>query len=199
MALVKEIKKNSSHTTVKFTIEEQESPSTSSILLLGDFNNWQTNSSASQMKKQGNTFVKNIKLENGKRYEFRYLSEDKGWFNDSAADAYTASPFEGIENGVVDLSAIPTKKKVTKKAKKDDLKKIEGVGPKLSSILIENGIDTFEKLSNTSISVLEGIIKEAGPRFRMHKPGTWPQQAKLAQDGKWEELKQLQEMLDGGK
>ncbi|WP_298485810.1 hypothetical protein [uncultured Maribacter sp.] len=199
MALVKEIKKNSSHTTVKFTIEEQEAPSTSSILLLGDFNNWQTNSSASQMKKEGNTFVKNIKLENGKRYEFRYLSEDNGWFNDSEADAYTASPFEGIENGVVDLSAIPTKKKVAKEVQKDDLKKIEGVGPKLSSILIENGIDTFEKLSNTSISVLEGIIKEAGPRFRMHKPGTWPQQAKLAKDGKWEELKQLQEILDGGK
>lgn len=199
MALVKEIKKNSSYTTVKFTIGEQEAPSASSVLLLGDFNDWQRNNSTSQMKKEGNTFVKNVKLENGKRYEFRYLSEDNGWFNDSAADAYTASPFEGIENGVVDLSAIPTKKKAVKKVKKDDLKKIEGVGPKLSSILIENGIETFEKLSNAPIFILEGIIKEAGPRFRMHKPGTWPQQAKLAQDGKWEELKQLQDMLDGGK
>ncbi|RKR13009.1 hypothetical protein CLV91_1723 [Maribacter vaceletii] len=199
MALAKEIKKNSSYTTVKFIIEEHEAPSSSSILLLGDFNDWQTNSSASQMKKEGNTFVKNVKLENGKRYEFRYLSENKGWFNDSAADGYTSSPFEGIENSVVDLSTVPVKKKAVKKVKKDDLKKIEGVGTKLSSILIENGIETFKKLSNTSVSVLETIIKEAGPRYRMHKPGSWPEQAKLAQDGKWEELKQLQDILDGGK
>jgi hypothetical protein len=33
----------------------------------------------------------------------------------------------------------------------------------------------------------------------MHNPGTWPKQAKLAADGKWEELETLQKQLKGGK
>ena len=33
----------------------------------------------------------------------------------------------------------------------------------------------------------------------MHVPDTWPQQAQLATDGKWDELKVLQDKLDGGR
>jgi len=33
----------------------------------------------------------------------------------------------------------------------------------------------------------------------MHKPDTWPSQSKLAAEGKWQELKDLQDRLDGGK
>ncbi|PWK24858.1 putative flap endonuclease-1-like 5' DNA nuclease [Maribacter polysiphoniae] len=209
MALTKQTK--GSQTEVTFTIAEHEAPSTAPILLLGDFNDWQTNDSSCQMEKEGNTYVKRIKLKNGKRYEYRYLSEDKGWFNDHAADAYVPSPYEGIDNGVVDLTTVGEKKKVVKKAvkktvkkpvkkaKKDDLKKIEGIGPKIASILTEKGIGTFKKLSATSAAKLEGILKEAGPRYTMHKPGSWPKQAKLADQGKWAELKKLQDKLDGGK
>ena len=219
MALKKQIKDKGANTLVTFTIGENEAPSSSNVLLLGDFNNWQSNDSTFQMEKKGNTYVKSIKLENGKRYEFRYLSDDKGWFNDHAADDYVPSPYSGIQNSVVDLSVIPQKEKpikktVTKtvkktaskaatktiqKAKKDDLKKIEGIGPKIASILTEKGIGTFEKLSKVSVKVLEGILKEAGPRYAMHKPGSWPKQAKLASTGKWDELKKLQDKLDGGK
>ncbi|WP_155941646.1 hypothetical protein [Maribacter sp. Hel_I_7] len=46
---------------------------------------------------------------------------------------------------------------------------------------------------------LEGILKEAGPRYSMHKPGSWPKQAKLANNGDWDKLKTLQDKLDGGK
>lgn len=211
MALLKQIKDKGSHTLVTFTIGENEAPSSSNVLLLGDFNNWQSNDSSFQMEKKGNTYVKSLKLENGKRYEFRYLSDDKGWFNDHAADDYVSSPYSGIENSVVDLSVVTQKKivvkktikkttsKTVKKAKKDDLKKIEGIGPKIASILTEKGIGDFEKLSKTSVKVLEGILKEAGPRYSIHKPGSWPKQAKLASADKWDELKKLQDKLDGGK
>ncbi len=206
MALTKQIK--GSQTIVTFTVAAHEAPSTSNVLLLGDFNDWQTNDSSCQMEKKGDSYVKSVKLKNGKSYEFRYLSEDKGWFNDHAADAYVPSPYEGIDNSVVDLSAVaekkkaakkPVKKTPVKKAKKDDLKKIEGIGPKIASILTEKGIPTFEKLSKTSVKTLENILKEAGPRYTMHKPGTWPKQAKLASQDKWDELKKLQDKLDGGK
>ena len=217
MALTKHTK--GSYTEVTFTIAEHEAPSTAPILLLGDFNDWQTNDSSCQMDIDGGAYVKRLKLKNGKRYEYRYLSEDKGWFNDHAADAYVPSPYDGIDNGVVDLTSVTEKKKVVKKAvkkpvkktakkpvkktvkkaKKDDLKKIEGIGPKIASILTDKGIGTFKKLSGASVSKLEGILKEAGPRYSMHKPGSWPKQAKLADQGKWDELKKLQDKLDGGK
>lgn len=235
MALVKQTKTNSSHTLVTFIVAEHEAPSASNVLLLGDFNKWKSNDSDYQMKKEGGSFVMTIKLENGKRHEFRYLSVDKGWFNDHDADDYVPSPYESIDNSVVDLTSVPKKKKTTakkpvkktiakkpikkatakkplkkvtakkvvakpiKKAVKDDLKKIEGIGPKIASILTEKGIGTFVKLSKSSVKVLEGILKDAGPRFSMHKPGSWPKQAKLAADGKWDQLKKLQDKLDGGK
>ncbi len=219
MALKKQLKDKGANTLVTFTIGENEAPSSSNVLLLGDFNNWQSNNSSFQMEKKGNSYVTSIKLENGKRYEFRYLSEDKGWFNDHAADDYVPSPYAGIQNSVVDLSVLPQKEKPVKKtvkrttakpvtkpvtkpvkkAKKDDLKKIEGIGPKIASILNEKGFGTFEKLSKASVKVLEGILKEAGPRYTMHKPGSWPKQAKLASADKWDELKKLQDKLDGGK
>ena len=43
------------------------------------------------------------------------------------------------------------------------------------------------------------ILDAAGPSFQIHDPGTWPAQARLADQGKWEELKQLQDELKGGK
>ena len=32
----------------------------------------------------------------------------------------------------------------------------------------------------------------------MMKPATWPKQAKMAADGKWDELKKWQDEMDGG-
>ena len=65
---------------VIFTIGDQEAPGSSNVMLLGDFNDWQEDDSAFQMKKEGNSYVKSVKLKNGERYEFRYLSEVNGCF-----------------------------------------------------------------------------------------------------------------------
>lgn len=217
MAITKRIKSKASHTAVIFTIAESDIQHSSDIYILGDFNDWQASDSC-KMKKDNDAFVKELKLENGKRYEFRYYSETKGWFNDSSADSYSQSFYEGFHNCVVDLSAASktkttkaVKKKattkkatakkapITKKSKKDNLTKIEGIGPKIASILTDNGVETFEKLSKASVKKLSAILKEAGPRFAMHKPDSWPKQAKLASQDKWDELKQLQDVLDRGR
>ena len=84
-------------------------------------------------------------------------------------------------------------------AKPDKLTKIEGIGPKISEHLGAAGIITFADLAGAPISKLQEILTNAGPRFKMHKPDTWPQQTKLAADGKWDELDKLQDALDGGK
>jgi large subunit ribosomal protein L27 len=88
-----------------------------------------------------------------------------------------------------------------KKGKKegDDLKKIEGIGPKIAELLNNAGIMTFAQLSETSVDSIKAILEEAGSRFSIHNPSTWPKQAGLAAKGKWDELKALQDELDGGK
>ncbi|NNM23176.1 MAG: 50S ribosomal protein L21 [Flavobacteriaceae bacterium] len=90
----------------------------------------------------------------------------------------------------------PAKKATPAKAKADDLKKIEGIGPKIAQTLTEGGIATFADLAKAKPAKIAEII--AGVRGN-HVPDTWPQQAKLAADGKWDELKALQDKLDGGK
>lgn len=78
--------------------------------------------------------------------------------------------------------------------KKDDLKKIEGIGPKIESLLNAKGIETWEQLAGADVSFLRSVLDEAGPRFRMHDPGSWPRQGGLASKGEWAELEALQEI-----
>jgi len=84
-------------------------------------------------------------------------------------------------------------KKSTGKA--DDLKKIEGIGPKIAETLVEAGIATYADLAKAKPAKISEIIE--GVRGN-HVPDTWPKQAQLAADGKWDELKELQDKLDGG-
>jgi len=94
----------------------------------------------------------------------------------------------------------PAAKKVASKIRaKDDLTKIEGIGPKIAQLLNDAGIFTFDELSVASVSALNKVLDDAGPRFRMHDAGSWPKQAGLAADGNWDELKKLQDRLDGGR
>ncbi len=199
MAIKKKISKDGSCTEVTFKIDTKQAPSDSDIFLLGDFNHWQIADADFQMEKKRGSFTKTVSLDNGHKYEFRYVNRDFIWFNDESADGYVPSPFYGVDNCVLDLTEVTVDKKPNKKVKKDDLKKIEGIGPKIASILTENGIGTFELLSQSKVKDLESILKDAGPRYAMHKPKTWPKQAKLANQGKWDALKKLQDELDGGK
>ena len=87
-------------------------------------------------------------------------------------------------------------KKAPAKAKADDLKKVEGIGPKIASTLVEAGIATFADLAKAKPEKIAEIIAEVRGN---HVPDTWPAQAKLAAEGKWDELKKWQDELDGGK
>ena len=81
----------------------------------------------------------------------------------------------------------------------DDLKKIEGIGPKIAGLLNEAGITTFAGLAATEAAKIKEILAAAGARYATHDPTTWPQQADLAANGKWDELNEWQDRLDGGK
>ncbi|WP_194765920.1 hypothetical protein [Tamlana sp. I1] len=83
---------------------------------------------------------------------------------------------------------------------KQDLTKIEGIGPKIEGLLNNKGIISYKQLSNTKIDFLEAMLVEAGPAFITHRgmTRTWPAQANLADLGEWEELKNWQDVLKGG-
>ncbi len=85
-----------------------------------------------------------------------------------------------------------------KSAKADDLKLIEGAGPKAAEALVNAGVDTFAKLAKKSPEQISEILAEASSRLTHLVTDTWPKQAKLAAEGKWDELKEYQEKLDGG-
>ncbi len=92
--------------------------------------------------------------------------------------------------------AKPAAKKEATDSKADDLKKIEGIGPKIASTLAEAGITTFAELAKTEAAKISEIISAVRGK---HVTDTWPAQAQLAADGKWDELKKWQDELDGGK
>jgi predicted flap endonuclease-1-like 5' DNA nuclease len=86
-----------------------------------------------------------------------------------------------------------------KKIKNDDLKIVEGIGPKIEELFQNEGIKTWKMLAETSIEKLKAILEKGGERFKLHNPSTWAKQAKYAYEGKWDELKRWQDELDGGR
>jgi predicted flap endonuclease-1-like 5' DNA nuclease len=80
----------------------------------------------------------------------------------------------------------------------DDLKVVEGIGPKIEEILNKEGIHTYEQLAESSVLRIAGILKKAGPRFQIQDPSSWPRQGALAKDRKWEELQAFKTKLLSG-
>merc|ERR1712137_1148358 len=81
----------------------------------------------------------------------------------------------------------PAKKEA--KAKSDDLTKIEGIGPKAAEALVANGMKTYAELADADAEKVKEILSEASSTLAHLDPTSWPKQAKMAADGKWDELK----------
>lgn len=96
--------------------------------------------------------------------------------------------------------AVKKEKKVakTKGDAADDLTKIEGVGPKAAEALANAGMDSFAKLAKGDAEKIKEVLTEASSRMAHLDPTSWPKQAKMAADGKWDELKEWQDNVKGG-
>lgn len=133
---------------------------------------------------------KGYRVKNGHRQSLTEIVIE----NIVASGAKKAAPKKEAKKEVAKPAAAKPAAKATAKA--DDLKKIEGIGPKIASTLVEAGISTFAELAKTEPAKISEII--SGVRGN-HVTDTWPAQAQLAADGKWDELKKWQDELDGGK
>jgi predicted flap endonuclease-1-like 5' DNA nuclease len=81
---------------------------------------------------------------------------------------------------------------------RDDLTRIEGIGPKIAGALYDAGVLRYAQLADMQPADIEKIVKGAGVRMVGHA-ATFRQQARLAADGKWDELKAFQERLTAGR
>lgn len=77
--------------------------------------------------------------------------------------------------------------------KVDDLTMIEGIGTKVSKLLAQADIQTFEQLANTDVEKLQVVLASAG--IFLTDPTTWPVQARMAANGEWDELREYQNEL----
>ncbi|MCF3111147.1 glycoside hydrolase family 13 [Niabella sp. CC-SYL272] len=203
---------------VVFSLPGEALGTANSAVLLGDFNNWDIDKAIALKPHKDGTLKAKVKLEPGQTYEYRFLLSDGRWVNDWEAQGYVHKHHFGIDNSVITVEAgLPAEKKTKTKAAdkapkaaartakkvaevvKNDLTKIEGIGPAIAKLLEQEGIQNFKDLSKATIKKLKGVLDAAGSKFAMHDPKSWPKQAKLAAAEKWEELKALQQELLGGK
>ena len=107
-----------------------------------------------------------------------------------SAQLFNAAPSLDLDAGEATIGC---------KLRADDLKVVEGVGPKIEAMLNGIGISTWGALASISEDTLRAMLNSAGSRFQMHDPSTWPQQARLLADGRWDEFKSMTDALDGGR
>ena len=157
---------------------------------------------------------------NGQVRELKIRLEEEARANMKKAKSATSASVSGIaatkkntakpaakasQNNKKDESAISAeslaeaKAVMGKRIKANDLKIVEGIGPKIEGLFKAAGIKTWANLADSKAAQLKKILNEAGPRYQMHNPGTWPRQAGYAVKGQWEKLLKYQEDLDGGK
>jgi predicted flap endonuclease-1-like 5' DNA nuclease len=72
----------------------------------------------------------------------------------------------------------------------DNLRAIEGIGPKVELLLKENGIQNWGELAAAPTEYLSDLLTNAGPRYSLIDPTTWTHQASLLSEGKFDELQE---------
>ncbi len=105
---------------------------------------------------------------------------------------------------VASLAAVPfdadaAKAVFGKRIKQDDLKIVEGIGPKIEGLFHNFGVKTWKALSETSVAKCQEVLDSGGERYRIHDPASWPMQAKMAYEGQWKKLAKWQDDHKGGK
>lgn len=109
-----------------------------------------------------------------------------------AAEADIAKLEKGLEESAQEAAS----QKLRIRSMQDDLSVIDGIGPKVSSVLRTAGITSFSKLAEREPEEIQGILVAENPRLtRLTDPSTWHEQARMAADGDWEGLKALQDSI----
>jgi predicted flap endonuclease-1-like 5' DNA nuclease len=211
-------------TKITFTLPAANVIGADGCVLLGEFNSWNLEEGIYLKKQADGSMTAEVELTAGQDYQYRYLLSNGRWVNDDAEKITSEMSGYPVVNCIVRVPAIAETEKPaaikaahsvlqakpkTVKAKietkpapaitKDDLTKVEGIGKKIEALLYKNKIYSYKQLSKTTVKNLKEILESGGTRYSMHNPLSWPKQAKLAAEAKWEDLELLQKHLKGGK
>jgi large subunit ribosomal protein L21 len=200
----------------RLAVEEGKKVSFDNVLLIGEGDKVTIGAPAIDGAQVGAKVLKHLKgdkvivFKKKRRKGYRVKNGHRQSLTEIVIESIVASGAKPAKKEAVKTAAKPkketpkatpkvaAKKETPKKAtgKADDLKKIEGIGPKIASTLAEAGISTFADLAKADVAKISEIIADVRGN---HVPDTWPKQAALAAAGKWDELKKWQDELDGGK
>lgn len=117
----------------------------------------------------------------------------------AAAGAVTTAAALTPSEPEVKFDAAAAKAAYGKAVKLDDLKIVEGIGPKIEGMFQAAGITSWKALSETAVARCQEVLNGGGDRYKVHDPASWPMQAKMAYEGKWAELKKWQDEHDHGR
>ena len=131
----------------------------------------------------------------------KLMRKDLSALEKKAQDALTRA--EAAEAGIAKLEEAleeRTQEAASQKARirsmQDDLTVIDGIGPRVSSVLRAAGITAFSKLAEREPEEIKGILVAENLRLtRLTDSSTWHEQARMAADGDWEGFKTLQDSI----
>ena len=112
-------------------------------------------------------------------------------------DAPDGAPDDDAAAGSLDLEA--ARSVLGRVVELDDLTVVEGIGPKIAELLAAIGITTWSTLADADVATLRSMLSDAGSRYQMHDPTSWPRQAQLLAHGDWDGFTALTDELDGGR
>jgi predicted flap endonuclease-1-like 5' DNA nuclease len=145
----------------------------------------------------------NAKIEPTQRINSRSVSDENpeksAKKTAQTLDNQAITPVSIEKNNIVSNATTPAIQPHPIYNSSDDLKVIEGIGPKIEMILKEAGIENWHQLAEVNVDNLKGILEKAGPRFRLNDPSSWAQQARLLSEGSYDKFKELTDNLLGGK
>jgi 1,4-alpha-glucan branching enzyme len=95
---------------VTFSLPAEVVGDATGAIVLGDFNNWNSDNGISLKKQKDGSMKVTTTLEGGRTYQYRYLLNDGRWVNDNRADEYVHVADFAVENCVISVPAEKEKK-----------------------------------------------------------------------------------------
>lgn len=99
MPLTKKLSKDKTVCKVGFSLAEEIVGDAKKLFLAGEFNAWKP----APMRKAKGAFSLSLELPTGASYQYRYLTGEGVWLNDTEADCYVFNAFADADNSVVVL------------------------------------------------------------------------------------------------
>lgn len=116
-----------------------------------------------------------------------------------AAAGSTGGMASSLASGSTSFNDAAAKAAMGKRIKLNDLKVVEGIGPKIEGLFHNFDIKTWKALADCTVSKCQEVLDSGGDRYRVHDPASWPMQARMCHEGKWKELAKWQDEHKHGK